>query len=211
MVHNQVFRARKNYVCNHCGNNIRPREFYLRNDNPWTRDTVRVCYFCLTGEKRPKTIEQYQSNERIASMKKEMLDISGRRKTVFLSHCHEDKGFVERVADDLQRNGVDVWVDDAEIRLGDSLLGRISEGICSVDYVAVFLSKSSVKSVWVKKELEMAMNREIKGKRVVVLPVLVESCEIPAFLKGKLLADSRDERNPNRVTRLILDRIRADT
>lgn len=211
MVRDQVFRARKTYLCNHCGKNIRPREFYLRNDNPWTKETVRMCYFCLTGERRSKTLEQYESDEETASVKKEMLGISARRKTVFLSHCHEDKEFVERVADDLRRRGINVWVDDAEIRLGDSLLERISEGIHSVDYVAVFLSRSSVKSVWVRKELEMAMNREIRGKRVVVLPVLVESCEIPAFLKGKLLADSRDDKKSSSVTRLILERIQVDT
>ncbi|MHA2265688.1 MAG: toll/interleukin-1 receptor domain-containing protein [Candidatus Thorarchaeota archaeon] len=211
MAFNEIFRARKTYVCNQCGENIRPREFYLRNDNPWTRETLRVCHYCLKGEQRPITLEQVRLDEKAFGVKKEMENISTRRKSIFLSHCHQDKRFVERVADDLRKNGVNVWVDDAEIKLGDSLLEKISEGIQSVDYVAVFLSESSVNSEWVRKELEMAMNREIKGKMVVVLPVLVESCEIPLFLEGKLFADLRDQRRPGIITELILDRIQADT
>lgn len=211
MAFNEVFRARKKYACDQCGEVIKPGQFYLRNDNPWTRETVRVCHYCLKGIQRPKGLDQLRLDEKALGTKEEMKNISAGRKSVFLSHCHNDKRIVDKVADDLRKNGVNVWVDDAEIKLGDSFLEKISEGIHSVDYVAVFLSENSVNSEWVRKELEMAMNREIKGKRVVVLPVLVESCQIPPFLVGKLFADLRNERKPGNITKLILDRIQADT
>jgi len=37
------------------------------------------------------------------------------------------------------------------------------------------------------------MNQEIKGKHVKVLPLLVEDCDLPGFLEGKLYADFRTE------------------
>jgi hypothetical protein len=53
----------------------------------------------------------------------------------------------------------------------------------------VVLSSRSIDAPWVKKELDIAINREISGGEVVVLPLLYEKCTIPAFLEGKLYAD----------------------
>lgn len=113
--------------------------------------------------------------------------------SIFLSHSHVDKPFARRLANDLVRIGIRVWIDEAEIRVGDSLIEKIREGIDSVQYVGVVLSKTSVKSEWVKKEVDIAMNQEIEGKRVKVLPLLVDDCDPPGFLKGKRYADFRRE------------------
>ncbi len=119
----------------------------------------------------------------------------GKRKlpSIFLSHNHADKPFARRLAKDLKELGVRVWIDEAEIKIGDSLIEKIREGIDSVEYVGVVLSKDSTKSQWVRKEVDIAMNQEIRGKRVKVLPLLVEDCDLPGFLEGKLYADFRTE------------------
>ena len=113
--------------------------------------------------------------------------------SIFLSHSHTDKPFARRLAKDLADLGIRVWIDEAEIQVGDSLIEKIREGIDAVDYVGVVLSKISVASEWVKKEVDIAMNQEIKGKRVKVLPLLVEDCDLPGFLEGKMYADFRTE------------------
>ncbi len=59
-----------------------------------------------------------------------------------------------------------MWLDEAEIRLGDSLIEKIRQGIDSVDYVVALISDKSVSSQWVSKELDIAMNQEIEGRRV---------------------------------------------
>lgn len=112
---------------------------------------------------------------------------------VFLSHSHPDKPFVRRLAADLRNAGHDVWIDEAEIRIGDSLIGKIREGIDQVDYVAAVLSSASIASEWVTRELDIASNREIEEKRVVVLPLLIERVALPGFLKGKLYGDFTDD------------------
>jgi hypothetical protein len=112
---------------------------------------------------------------------------------VFLSHNHSDKAFVRRLARDLAACGARVWLDEAEILLGDSLLQKIESAIREMDYLAVVLSPKSVTSEWVRREVEVAMTDEISGRRVKVLPLLIDDCDLPGFLQGKLFADFRED------------------
>lgn len=108
---------------------------------------------------------------------------------IFLSHTSEDKPFVRKLKESLENHGVTkVWLDEAEIQIGDSLIKKIEEGLRMTKYTGVILSPRSIKSNWVEKELEIAMNREIGTGEVVVLPLVIEECEIPTFLQGKLYA-----------------------
>src|ERR1035437_2634670 len=106
-------------------------------------------------------------------------------RTIFLSHSSEDKGFVDRLAFDLERVSVGVWYDKWEIRVGDSLLDKIATGIEQNDFLALVLSPRSVKSEWVKREVNAALMREMAERRVVVLPLLIEECDIPTLLREK--------------------------
>jgi hypothetical protein len=109
---------------------------------------------------------------------------------IFLSHTSADKPFVRQLRRDLLEHGVPrVWVDEAEIEIGDSLTAKITEGMKETRYIGVVLSSKSIEAPWVKRELDIAINREISGGEVVVLPLLYEKCELPAFLEGKLYAD----------------------
>jgi hypothetical protein len=93
------------------------------------------------------------------------------------------------LATDLTAAGVRVWIDEAEIVVGDSLIQRIGAGIDAVDYLAVVLSPEATASAWVQKEVEIAMTREISGRTVKVLPLIYRPCSLPPFLEGKLYAD----------------------
>jgi hypothetical protein len=108
---------------------------------------------------------------------------------VFISHCHADKKLARKLARDLTKNGVRVWIDEAEIQVGDSLIERLQDGIEQMDYLAVILSPASVSSEWVRREVEIAMNHEIKGRKVKVLPLLYKPCKLPLFLEGKVYDD----------------------
>lgn len=109
--------------------------------------------------------------------------------SVFLSHSSNDKFFVRKLAEKLTASNVKVWIDEAELKVGDSLVGKISGAIQQADFVAAILSHSSIQSEWVTKELHLAVTQEIKGRRVKVLPILIEPCEIPGFLSDKFYAD----------------------
>lgn len=59
-------------------------------------------------------------------------------------------------------------------------------------FVAAVISQNSIASAWVQKELSLAMSKEIAGRRVVVLPIVIDDCELPDSLRDKLYADFRD-------------------
>lgn len=126
---------------------------------------------------------------------------------VFLSHSHADKPFARRIAARLESEGHEVWIDEAEINIGDSLIEKIRDGIDQVDYVAAILSSASIGSEWVTRELDIASNREIEEKRVVVLPLLIEHVKLPGFLKGKFYGDFTDETQFDEVFNLLLRKL----
>ncbi len=124
---------------------------------------------------------------------------------------HADNEFARKLANDLNKLGVRVWIDEAEIEVGDSLIEKIREGIDGVDYVGVILSQASVTSEFVKKEVDIAINQEIEGKRVKVLPLLLDNCELPGFLKGKMYADFRKSDSYNTEFRKLAKRLGITT
>jgi hypothetical protein len=112
---------------------------------------------------------------------------------VFISYSHSDKAVVTRLAAHMIKRNAQVWVDTWELSVGDSIIQRVQEAITSSDALLVVLSKTSVQSEWCKKEINSGLMRELEEKRVVVLPVIIEDCEIPLFLKDKLYADLRKD------------------
>ena len=127
----------------------------------------------------------------------------------FLSHTSVDKPFVRRLRTDLLASGVPrVWLDEAEIDIGDSLISKIDEGMRFSRYIAVVLSTRSIDAPWVKKELDVAMNREIASGEVVVLPLLYEQCDLPEFLKGKMYADFSKPEEYDAMLAKLLRRLR---
>ncbi len=108
---------------------------------------------------------------------------------VFLSHSTRDKPTALKLASKLELNGIEVWFDSWNIRVGDSITQEIQQGLGRADFVIVLLSKASVKSGWVEKEWQSRIGTEATLKRTIILPVLVEQCEIPVLLQDKKYAD----------------------
>jgi hypothetical protein len=110
---------------------------------------------------------------------------------VFISYSHQDKEFVEKLAAHLVKNNAHVWVDTWELNVGDSIIFKVQEAIQSASALLVVLSNASVQSEWCKKELSAGLMRELEEKKVLVLPIRLDDCEIPLFLREKMYADFR--------------------
>lgn len=112
--------------------------------------------------------------------------------SIFISYSHKDKGFVEKLGKALVYNKHNIWIDEWELNVGDSIINRIQETISKSEGLLVVLSKNSVESEWCKKEITSGLLRELEEKQVVVMPLLLDDCEIPLFLRDKLYADFRE-------------------
>ena len=112
---------------------------------------------------------------------------------IFISYSHEDKNFVDKFATQLVQNNIIVWMDRWELNIGDSIIDKVQDAVEGASALLVILSKNSVNSPWCKRELSAGLLRELEEKRVVVMPVLIEDCDIPLFARGKLYADFRKD------------------
>jgi len=101
---------------------------------------------------------------------------------VFLSHNKADKDYARFLGGELLRQGANVWFDEWEIVVGDSIFDKIEQGLSNCDYFIILLSKNSVKSTWVREELKLVLSRRMSEGKVRIIPVLIEDCEIPAFV-----------------------------
>ena len=57
---------------------------------------------------------------------------------VFISHNYKDKPMARKIAKELDKYGIKVWIDESEIRLGDSLIEKIRDGLDHMDYFRKF-------------------------------------------------------------------------
>jgi len=110
---------------------------------------------------------------------------------IFISYSHKDKGFARTLAGMLVHSRHNVWIDEWELNAGDSIIGKVQDAVGEADALLVILSKASVASEWCQKELRTALVRELDEKRVLVIPCLIEDCDIPLFLREKLYVDFR--------------------
>ena len=132
--------------------------------------------------------------------------------SIAISYSHEDSDFVDELGANLFKNRVPVWIDRWELKVGDSLIRRIEGAIKNADALIVVLSKTSVESEWCKKELTAGLVIELEAKSVFVLPIVIDDCEIPLFLKEKLYADFRKDKD--KALQLLLEstaRFTSDT
>ena len=113
------------------------------------------------------------------------------KKKIFISYSHEDREFAEQLATALHSAGEEVWWDQWEILGGDSLIQKIfEEGLAQAAAFVVVLSSESVKSKWVRQELDVATVRKIEGVTRII-PVVRDNVKIPSALRALLWIDMR--------------------
>ena len=76
---------------------------------------------------------------------------------VFISHNHQDKPLARRISRFLRLYGVDAWLDERELRLGNRLDDSIRQAIKRCDTVLVVATVAAAKSPWVEREISFAV------------------------------------------------------
>lgn len=98
-------------------------------------------------------------------------DSVAREHDVFISHASEDKEAVVRpLAAALVAEGLNVWYDEFELRIGDSLRRKIDQGLANSRVGVVVLSHSFISKGWTNYELDGIVTRSVSGEQV-LLPI----------------------------------------
>ncbi len=109
-------------------------------------------------------------------------------------------------------NSSEIWYDQQEIQIGDSIKKKITEGIKSSSAFIVILSSSSKKSNWVRYELNSALLLNAINKGIKVLPIKIDDSAIPSDLANYLYADfsKNRERGLDALRRSLLQENKVD-
>lgn len=109
---------------------------------------------------------------------------------VFVSYAHEDEQWVQVLADNLHRVGLDVFLDQWEILGGSPLSQRLQQGLASSDVVVLVVSAAAVGKQWWQEEFAAAMAGAVAGVQRLV-PVLVDEVRLPPFVASRRYVDFR--------------------
>ena len=92
----------------------------------------------------------------------------------FISYSNKDKGFADRLYADLQKKGVRCWFAPEDMKTGARIRQSIDKSIRLHDKLLLILSKHSIDSEWVEKEVETAFEEERKRKNTVLFPLRLD-------------------------------------
>jgi Domain of unknown function (DUF1883)/TIR domain len=133
---------------------------------------------------------------------------------VFISHASEDKNEVVRpLVAALKKEGLIVWFDEFELKIGDSLRRKIDRGLANSKFGIVVLSKSFINKGWTNYELDGIITKVVSGEQV-VLPIWhnitkKEVLDFSPSLADKLARNTSNytvEEIANEIADLILKR-----
>ena len=119
--------------------------------------------------------------------------LSAQFHSCFISYSERDRSFAERLHGDLQKTGVQCWFAPEDLKIGAKLRVSIDESIRAHNKLLLVLSKHSVASQWVEKEVETAMEREQKQNETILYPIRLDDTVMK--IENGWPADIRRTRN----------------
>jgi len=104
---------------------------------------------------------------------------------VFLCHSSADKPKVRELHRRLVEDGFEPWLDEEDLRPGESWKEAIGNAVRAADFIVVCLSDASMSSAgYVHKEIKQALDvaDEQPEGRIFVIPLRLEDCRVPQRL-----------------------------
>src|SRR6266404_1834549 len=102
---------------------------------------------------------------------------------VFLCHSSKDKEFVRELHRRLTRDGVECFLDEESIQPGENWVVALERGIDQCEFLLVVLSPHLLGSKWALLERTSTMADDPEGLQRKIIPLFLEPCDIPRFLK----------------------------
>jgi hypothetical protein len=122
---------------------------------------------------------------------------------VFLCHNSADKPVVREIAQELSKENIKPWMDEADIRAGSFWHADLGEQIETAKSAAVFVGESGV-GPWQNREI-IALLKQLDKRQCPVIPVVLSSAKItqdlPWYLESLHSVDFRTVSHP--LKRLI--------
>ena len=108
------------------------------------------------------------------------------RTHIFLIHAHKDRAKVYKLYKRLSRDGVNVWLDAERLQPGQDWRKEINQALLGSAVVVVCLTGNFDKQRGYRhEELQLALEkaRALPEDEIFVIPVRLESCDLPESLR----------------------------
>ena len=134
-----------------------------------------------------------------------------RQPDTFICHASEDKESIARpLRDALWEIGIYAWLDESEVRLGDSIRNKIDQGLATCKSATVILSRPFFEKHWTQYELDGIFQRQVPGE-ILLFPIRhgITTEEIRSHspsLSDKISWSSSDK-TPGQIAAEIAERI----
>jgi hypothetical protein len=128
---------------------------------------------------------------------------------IFLSYNHNDEKSVsliaQRFADVFGKDHV--FFDKWSMRPGDSIIGKMNDGLTNCTHFIFFISKNSVSSEMVSLEWKAALLKKSK-QQLTFIPIRLDQSEVPTILKDTVYLDATKV-DVEQLVRQIVDVIKG--
>lgn len=139
-----------------------------------------------------RIVREVQSQTKVQSSAFEIFRPVSKQRIVydfFISHASEDKeGFVRDLAKALENEGAKVWFDEFILKVGDSLRGKIDQGLRESRFGIVVISRNFIAKEWPQKELDGLVSLEVNRQNR-ILPIWHEISKDEVIQYSPILAD----------------------
>ena len=113
---------------------------------------------------------------------------------IFISYNHSDQQVIDKIANDLaitfgQNN---IFYDAWSIQPGDSIIGKMNEGLTEFTTFFLFVSNNSLNSKMVSLEWQTALHRSV-NENLNFVCVRISDCDMPTILSDKSYIDLYNE------------------
>ena len=129
-----------------------------------------------------------KKKDKPTTSKKEKQKVDGQ---VFISHSHNDADFAELLKLHLEKNGIECWMDNERLKIGQDWREEIDSGIEKSKAIIVIMSPDARKSEYVTYEWAFAW-----GKGIKIFPIMLNQTSLHPRLESLQYMDFT-----NRVTR----------
>ncbi|HYN14704.1 MAG TPA: toll/interleukin-1 receptor domain-containing protein [Terriglobales bacterium] len=101
------------------------------------------------------------------------------RSRVFISHASEDGVFAESLVSEIRQDkSLRPWIDTEHITTGVNILSALRHALSSMDIFIILISQASLRSNWVREEVECALRKQIEGESLVILPFITDGTSL---------------------------------
>ncbi len=129
--------------------------------------------------------------------------------SVFISYASDAKQQAEELTRDLERQGIDPWVDFKDLQPGQRVSEELQSAIDRAAWFVFLVGSKSRTTPWLEAEWSAALARTWESEDKRLLPIVFGDGQLPPFLRNWVALRVNPDTEGSTWTRKVLDVLRS--